>query len=45
MFTGLIADLGSVTALRRDGAGATLRIHTRLASCGRAIRSPSTACA
>ena len=32
MFTGLIADLGSVTALERDGAGATLRIGTRLAS-------------
>jgi riboflavin synthase len=31
MFTGLIADLGSVTALERDGAGATLRIRTRLA--------------
>ena len=25
MFTGLIADLGSVTALERNGAGATLR--------------------
>src|SRR5271167_4307245 len=31
MFTGLIADLGSVTALRRNGAGATLTIRTRLA--------------
>jgi riboflavin synthase len=31
MFTGLIADLGSVTALERDDAGATLRISTRLA--------------
>ena len=31
MFTGLIADLGSVTALERDGEGATLRIRTRLA--------------
>jgi riboflavin synthase len=31
MFTGLIADLGSVTALERDDAGATLRIATRLA--------------
>src|ERR1700677_3249732 len=31
MFTGLIADLGSVTALERDGEGATLRISTRLA--------------
>ncbi len=30
MFTGLIADLGSVTALERDGEGATLRISTRL---------------
>ena len=31
MFTGLIADVGSVTALERAGAGATLRISTRLA--------------
>ena len=31
MFTGLIADLGSVMALERNGAGATLRIGTRLA--------------
>ena len=31
MFTGLIADLGSVTALERNGEGATLRIGTRLA--------------
>jgi riboflavin synthase len=31
MFTGLIADLGSVTALEQNGAGATLRIRTRLA--------------
>jgi riboflavin synthase len=31
MFTGLIADLGSVAALERDGDGATLRISTRLA--------------
>jgi riboflavin synthase len=31
MFTGLIADVGSVTALERAGAGATLRIRTRLA--------------
>ena len=31
MFTGLIADLGSVSALERDDAGATLRIRTRLA--------------
>jgi riboflavin synthase len=31
MFTGLIADLGSVTAVRRNGAGARLRIATRLA--------------
>ena len=31
MFTGLIADVGSVTALERDGAGATLEIDTRLA--------------
>ncbi len=31
MFTGLIADLGSVMALESDGAGATLRIDTRLA--------------
>ena len=32
MFTGLISDRGSVVALRRDGAGATLEIATRLAS-------------
>jgi riboflavin synthase len=31
MFTGLIADLGSVTALERNGGGATLEISTRLA--------------
>jgi riboflavin synthase len=31
MFTGLIVDLGSVTALEQNGAGATLRIRTRLA--------------
>jgi riboflavin synthase len=31
MFTGLIADLGSVAALEQNGAGATLRIRTRLA--------------
>jgi riboflavin synthase len=31
MFTGLIADVGSVSALERDGAGATLRVATRLA--------------
>lgn len=30
MFTGLIADLGRVTALEPDGAGATLTIRTRL---------------
>ncbi len=32
MFTGLIEDLGSVTALERSDGGATLRIGTRLAS-------------
>lgn len=32
MFTGLISDLGSVTALERGDDGATLRIGTRLAS-------------
>jgi riboflavin synthase len=32
MFTGLIVDLGSVTALEQNGEGATLRIGTRLAS-------------
>jgi riboflavin synthase len=32
MFTGLIADLGTVTALERDAAGARLGIATRLAS-------------
>jgi len=31
MFTGLISDLGSVTALEQNGAGATLQISTRLA--------------
>jgi riboflavin synthase len=31
MFTGLIADLGSVTALDRSGEGATLRIASHLA--------------
>jgi len=31
MFTGLIADLGEVTALHEDGDGATLEIDTRLA--------------
>jgi riboflavin synthase len=32
LFTGLIADLGSVTALELAGAGARLRIATRLAA-------------
>ena len=32
MFTGLIADLGTVLSLARDGDGARLRIGTRLAS-------------
>jgi riboflavin synthase len=31
VFTGLISDLGSVTALERSGKGTTLRIGTRLA--------------
>jgi len=31
VFTGLIADLGSVTALEKDGEGATLAISSRLA--------------
>jgi riboflavin synthase len=31
MFTGLIADIGEVTALNEDGEGATLEIATRLA--------------
>ncbi len=31
MFTGLIADVGSVSALSQNGAGATLEIRTRLA--------------
>jgi riboflavin synthase len=31
MFTGLIADLGSVTALERNGEGATLEIRSALA--------------
>jgi riboflavin synthase len=31
MFTGLIADLGTVTALERDGEGATLHIESGLA--------------
>ena len=32
MFTGLVADLGTVAALERDGGGARLRISTPLAS-------------
>jgi riboflavin synthase len=32
MFTGLIADLGSVVALERNGAGAVLRVQSRLAA-------------
>jgi riboflavin synthase len=32
MFTGLIADLGTVTALERDGAGVSVQIATALAS-------------
>jgi riboflavin synthase len=32
MFTGLIADLGRVSAVERDGDGATLEIETRLVS-------------
>ncbi|HTU78711.1 MAG TPA: riboflavin synthase [Solirubrobacteraceae bacterium] len=32
MFTGLIADLGSVASVERDGEGATLRIDSVLAS-------------
>jgi riboflavin synthase len=31
MFTGLIADLGSVSGLRSDDAGATIQVSTRLA--------------
>src|ERR1039458_1950085 len=31
MFTGLIAEVGSVAALERNGAGATLEIRTHLA--------------
>jgi len=31
LFTGLIADLGSVAAVEQNGAGATLEIHTTLA--------------
>ncbi|HEY4427488.1 MAG TPA: riboflavin synthase [Solirubrobacteraceae bacterium] len=31
VFTGLIGDLGSVLALERNGAGATLRVRSRLA--------------
>jgi riboflavin synthase len=31
MFTGLIADLGSVTAFEQNGAGAVLRVRSRLA--------------
>ncbi len=31
MFTGLIADLGAVLAIERDGDGATLRVRTSLA--------------
>jgi riboflavin synthase len=32
VFTGLIADLGSVLALEQNGAGATLRVRSRLAA-------------
>jgi riboflavin synthase len=32
MFTGLIAEVGSVSALERNGAGAVLRVHSGLAS-------------
>jgi riboflavin synthase len=32
VFTGLIADLGSVLAVERDGGGATLRVRTPLAA-------------
>jgi riboflavin synthase len=32
MFTGLITDIGSVTALENDGAGARIEIRTRLAA-------------
>jgi riboflavin synthase len=32
MFTGLIADLGSVLAVERDGDGATIRVRTALAA-------------
>ncbi len=32
MFTGLIEDIGLVTRLERSGGGATLAVHTRLAS-------------
>jgi riboflavin synthase len=32
VFTGLIGDLGSVTALEQNGAGAVLRVRTRLAA-------------
>ncbi len=47
MFTGLIADLGEVTALDEDGEGATLadRHAAGAASSARATRSPSTASA
>jgi riboflavin synthase len=31
LFTGLIGDLGEVSAVRRDGEGATLQVRTRLA--------------
>jgi riboflavin synthase len=41
VFTGLIADLGSVTALEPNGEGATLRIDTRLA--GELARGDSVA--
>ena len=47
VFTGLIAEVGSVAALEQDGEGATLRSRSRLAAraAARATRSPSTACA
>ena len=48
MFTGLIAELGSVaSAASSDGDGATLEIAHALGrrAATRATRSPSTACA
>ena len=47
MFTGLIADIGTIERAEPGAEGARLRIRTKLASRARrrATRSPSTASA